>query len=278
MKSRSIWLATALGLLVCALLVRVVPVAADDKADPKQEMKLFEGKWKIWRSTQDGRIDAGSGDGMLIEGNDIQFLWGGNNKGATAKFSVDPAKEPKEIELRFTSGSGINKTQFGIYRLSKGQLEISWGGVGDGKRPTKFSGQVTVGAGKPYSIYRSEDFKEDEAVVKELKRLEGRWMVTPKSDGVIIEGHDMQFLWGGNNKGAHAKFEIDPTKDPLEIEVVYTVGSERYKKRIGIYKLEDDTLTLSLSDFNADTRPTKLAGGDQPGAGKWFSVMKRVKD
>jgi len=278
MKGRSVLLVAAMVLPACALLLPVFAVLADDRPDPKQEAKLFEGRWRIWRSVEDGKIDASSGAGMVIEGNDIQFLWGGNNKGATAKFTVDPTKDPREIDVRFTSGSGINKTQLGIYRLSKGQLEISWGGVGDGKRPSRFSGKLTPGAGKPYDVYRRDDFKEDEAVVKELKRLEGRWMASPKSDGVIIEGHDMQFLWGGNNKGAQAKFEIDPSRDPAEIEVVYTAGSERYKKRIGIYKLDGDTLTLSLSDFDADTRPTKLVGGDKPGGGKWFAVMKRDKD
>lgn len=88
----------------------------------------------------------------------------------------------------------------------------------------------------------------------------------------------MQFLWGGNNKGAEARFLVDPAKDPAEVEVIYTAGSERYKRRIGVYKLEGDTLTLSLSVFDADKRPAKFAGPGTPGGGDMFAVYQRQKE
>ena len=100
----------------------------------------------------------------------------------------------------------------------------------------------------------------------------------PAGYGVVIEDEKMQFLWGGNNKGAEARFLVDPAKDPKEIEVIYTVGSERYKRRIGIYKLDGDTLTLSLSEFDADKRPTKFAEAGTPGGGDMFIVYLREKD
>jgi uncharacterized protein (TIGR03067 family) len=213
---------------------------------------------------------------MVIEGNAIQFLWGGNNKGATARFTIDPAKDPREMDLDFTSGSGIGKKQLAIYRLSPGQLEVCWGGVGDGKRPSKFTGRQTPGAGQSDVIYRSPDFKEDPAVVAELKRLEGRWDLNPNGDGLIIEGYDLKFL-SRNMVGAEARFLVDPSKDPKEIEVIYTVGSGRYQKRLGIYKLEGDTLTLSMSNFNADQPPTKFAADPNPGSGIIYGVYHREK-
>jgi uncharacterized protein (TIGR03067 family) len=237
----------------------------------------WEHTWRVWRIESGIGIDASSGDGMVIEGNTIQYLWGGNNKGATGTFTTDATKEPKEIDVQYTSGSWINQKQLGIYRLSGGQLEVSWAGVGETKRPTKFTGRLTPGAGKSYVIYRNEDFKEPEAVVRARKALEGRWMVNPRGDGVVIEDDKMQFLWGGNNRGAEARFAVDPSKDPQEIEVIYTVGSERYKRRVGICKLDGDTLTLSLSGLDGDKRPTKFAAGPF-GGGDMFVVYHREKE
>jgi uncharacterized protein (TIGR03067 family) len=137
---------------------------------------------------------------------------------------------------------------------------------------------VPGAAAHNYVIYHSEEFKQDEAVARAMKALEGRWMESPKGNGVVIEDEKMQFLWGGNNKGAEARFLVDPAKDPKEIEVIYTVGSERYKRRIGVYKLEGDTLTLSLSEFDADKRPTKFAAAGTPGGGDMFIVYHREKD
>jgi uncharacterized protein (TIGR03067 family) len=245
----------------------------------KDDQAALEHRWRAWRAEDSKGIDASPGDGMVIQGKDIQFLWGGNNKGSTATFTIDPTKEPKEIDVLFTSGSWIHKKQLGIYRVSKGQLEISWGGIGEEKRPRKFTGRLVPGAAaQNYVIYHSEEFKQDEAVAKAMKALEGRWMESPKGNGVVIEDEKMQFLWGGNNKGAEARFLVDPAKDPMEIEVIYTVGSERYKRRIGIYKLEDDTLTLCLSEFDADKRPTKFEGSGTPVGGDMFIVYHREKD
>jgi uncharacterized protein (TIGR03067 family) len=252
----------------------------------------FEGKWRVWRSEKNGDTTADSGDGMLIEGKNIQFLWNGDNKGGTATFTVKPDAEPKEIELEHTTGRWRGKKQLGIYRFTvEGQLEICWAEPGVEKRPGKFTGKVTTGAGE-LAIYRSSKFQLPEALAKELKAFEGKWRgvalhrlgradteARAKGEGVVIEGDDMQFLWGGNNKGAKARFLVDPTKDPKQIEIVYTVGQERYKKRIGSYKLTANRLEISLSAPNSDTRPTAFTGlKGTTGAADLFYAYEREKE
>jgi uncharacterized protein (TIGR03067 family) len=278
------------GLLLTLLVSVQHPATA---ADPKEEAKLFQGKWKVWRSESNGNTVAASGDGMLIEGNTIQFLWGGDNKGATARFTVNPAAEPKEIEVEFTSGSSNRKKQVGIYRFSQeGQLEISWAEVGSDKRPSKFSGKVTTGVGKPYNIYRSDKYKQPEAVTKEFKTLEGKWKMVEyhrfgraeanapgRNESVVIEGDEFQYYWGGNNKGAKAKFLVDPTGDPRQIEIICIQGSDNGKKSLGIYRLTGNKLEISVGEPNSEVRPTAFSGvKGTPGAGAAFWVYERVKE
>jgi uncharacterized protein (TIGR03067 family) len=274
-----------LGLSLAEAVVR-------QKADPKADHKRLEGKWKVWRSEQSGRITADSGDGMIIEGNDIQFLWNGNNKGGTATFTLKPGN-PGQIDLEHTTGRWIGKKQLGIYRFTAaGQLEISWAEPGVGKRPTRFSGKLTPGAGNPMVIYRSAAYKLPAAITREFKALEGKWNLVEyhrlgraepntrgRREGMLIEDDDIQYTWGGNNKGGKARFLVDPSKNPRHIEVVYTVGSERYKKRIGIYKLTGNKLQMTLSAPDSSTRPTAFSGiRGTRGAGDAYYVYEREKD
>jgi uncharacterized protein (TIGR03067 family) len=265
------------GVVAAACFVLLAAFIPRGSAADADDAKLFDGKWKVWRSEFAKGIDADSGDGMVIDGTGVQFLWGGNNKGARGKFTIDPSKDPKEIDVEYLQGSEIGKKRLGIYRITKGQVEICWAGVGETKRPKKFTGRTAPGGGEACVISRNEDFKEADAVAKEIKQLEGIWRVDPKGDGVVIDEDAMQFLNRGDNKGAKAKFLVDPTKDPKEIEIIYTQGSERYKRRVGIYKMDGDTLQLSLSDLDSDKRPTKFAGGMAAGAGKWFATFKKDK-
>jgi uncharacterized protein (TIGR03067 family) len=259
--------------------------AADAKSDGK-----LEGTWSLWRSIKSGDTTADSGEGILIDGTTLQFTLRGKNLAEKGTLSIRADADPKEIDVEYTVGRYKGKKQLGIYRFTApGQLEIAWGEPGSDKRPKLFTGKLTVGAGAPLAIYRSSDFKLPEAAVKELKALEGKWKVTEyhrfgraepdaqkRGEGFLIEGEDMQYFWGGNNKGGKAQFSVDPTKDPKQIEIVYTVGQDRYKTRIGIYKLSGKKLEISLSAINSDTRPTAFTGiKGTTGAGDQYLVYEK---
>jgi uncharacterized protein (TIGR03067 family) len=242
-------------------------------------LEELQGNWKVYREETSRGIDATGGSGMRIEGDRVQFWWGGGSGvGPTARLTVDPTKEPREIDLTYTSGHR-GKKQLGIYRVSGRELQFSWSGIGAPRRPRKFTGQLFPGAGEQFVILRREDYQEPAALAAERKRLEGRWEVVGKpSDGVLIEDDGMRFLWGGNNTAAEAKFTPDPVKEPRWIELIYTVGTQRYKRQVGIYKLDGDRLTLSLGELADDKRPTQFAPASHPGGGKIFVVYARVPE
>src|SRR5262249_43067153 len=108
------------------------------------------GTWSLWRSVQGGKTTADSGEGMLVEGNTIQLTLRGKRLAEKGTFTLKADADPKEIDLEHTTGRYKGKKQLGIYRFTgAGQLAISWGEPGAPKRPTKFSGKLTPGAGNP---------------------------------------------------------------------------------------------------------------------------------
>jgi len=259
--------------------------AADDKSGGK-----LEGTWSLWRSTKSGDTTADSGEGIVVDGKTLQFTLRGKNLAEKGTLSIKADADPKELDVEHTNGRYKGKKQLGIYRFTApGQLEIAWGEPGSDQRPKLFTGKLTVGAGNPLAVYRSSEFKQPAGVVKELKAMEGKWKVTTyhrfgrpepnaekRGEGFLLEGDDMQFFWGGNNKGGKAQFSVDPSKDPKQIEIVYTVGQDRYKKRIGIYKLSDKKLEISLSAINSDTLPTAFTGiKGTSGAGDAYFVYEK---
>ncbi len=269
-------LVLVLGLGFAISIARTSGPALADQPSDNADLKAFQGNWKVYREEANGQIDARGGTGFLIDGDNYQFWYGGGSgKGPSARVTLRPSKEPKEIDLAYTSGHPGQK-QLGIYKLCGRQLTIAWSGIGEAKRPSKFTGKLVPGAAKSLVILRHEEYREPKHVAAEFKRLEGRWVSKAnKGDGLLIEGDHMVFLWGGNQRGSEAQFAVDPAKKVKQIEVIYTVG-EPGKRRIGIYKLEGKRLTLSLSERDEGKRPTRFAPATQkPGGGKLFAVYIR---
>src|SRR5204862_368912 len=127
-----------LGAILCVIVGGLADRAPAQGKD--DDNKLFQGKWREWRSVQGPRTTADSGEGMVIDDDDIQYLWGGTNKGGKARFTVDPTKDPKHIEVVYTVGQERYHKRLGIYKLTGDRLEISVSAYESETRPTAFSG------------------------------------------------------------------------------------------------------------------------------------------
>ena len=94
---------------------------------------------------------------------------------------------------------------------------------------------------------------------------EGGIKITFSADGklVVKEG----------NKDAHeGTYKVDAKKNPAEIEVT---PPKEDGTRIGIYKIDGDTLTICLADKDSTDRPTKFESPD--GTNVMLMTLKRVK-
>jgi uncharacterized protein (TIGR03067 family) len=129
----------ALGCLPLLLLsVALSPALA---ADPKEEMKAFQGEWRLTGMESDGeRRDAPDGDGATIVFEGDKLFVGGEEK---FTFKIDPTCDPKIIDVIRVDDK--DQVLEGIYRFDGKKLTICLHGASAVKmRPLKFGEESTM--------------------------------------------------------------------------------------------------------------------------------------
>jgi uncharacterized protein (TIGR03067 family) len=122
----------------------------------------------------------------------------------------------------------------------------------------------------------------DKEAVKQtdLDRLQGAWKaVSLEADGkkrpdaeikdfrMVVRGNNMNINPGNDDR--KATFTLDPSKKLKEIALKPMDGPAKGRTVTGIYRLEDDTLTLCI--HNDSTKPADKPDSFKtaPGAGCW---------
>jgi len=125
------------------LLLALVPLLAAEPPKPdaaKDELKKFEGKWKLVSADFDGKeadpenVKTAS---LVVTGNEFTMKIG--NETHKGKFTIDPAKKPKTIDTEFTEGSLKDSKVLGIYEIDGDTRKSCFAGP-DKDRPTDFTG------------------------------------------------------------------------------------------------------------------------------------------
>ena len=109
----------------------------------------------------------------------------------------------------------------------------------------------------------------DSSVKDELKRHQGTWNVISSTyDGQqaapeVVRSirrivSDDRVVWERNGERfAGSKIELDSTREPKTIDVIPDGGPNRGEHVLGIYRLEDDTLTICMA-APGKPRPSKF--------------------
>jgi len=126
--------------------------------------------------------------------------------------------------------------------------------------------------------------EENEAVKKDLARLQGEWsMVSGAADGQpmptqmlkqmkrVCKGDETTTTMAGQLY-FKARISIDPSKKPKTIDYQMIEGFTKGNKQLGIYEVEGDSLKACFGKPGAE-RPEEFKS--KPGDGRTLSVWKR---
>jgi uncharacterized protein (TIGR03067 family) len=138
------------------------------------------------------------------------------------------------------------------------------------------------------SVFLGTGGADDEAVEKELKKLQGTWKVTRMEvDGikiplkafekvaVVIAGDKLSFRDKGKTY-EEVECVLDPSKKPREIDLHYVSGLKKGVVETGIYELQGDVLRICqlLKTAKKKQRPSELES--PKGSAQQLMVLKRM--
>jgi uncharacterized protein (TIGR03067 family) len=107
------------------------------------------------------------------------------------------------------------------------------------------------------SVYEGQEAPED--LVRSIKR--------------IVEGDHA--IWERDGKRfAGTTIELDPAREPKAIDVIPDGGGNRGERVLGIYKLEDDKLTICMAE-PGKPRPKEFRA--DKGSGHTLRTFRREK-
>ena len=139
-------------LVVC--IAAFLAVGADDPQQViKNEMALFEGEWTMVSGEIDGMpmpVGFVKGSKRVAKEGETTVMIGGQLF-MKAKFTIDPAKKPKQIDYAMTGGPTKGKTQLGIYQLEPDTVKFCFSSPGQ-DRPTDFT--TKEGNGRTLSVWK----------------------------------------------------------------------------------------------------------------------------
>jgi uncharacterized protein (TIGR03067 family) len=128
--------------MLCGSILAATCAAQDKKEVPKDLMP-FQGTWKLVKLEEGGKEPAsGLPDEVrfIFTGNKLSFKEG-KNASQEGTYSVDPKKDPSEIDLI----SPKNEKRLGIFKFDKdGKLTVTYINKPNAMRPKKFSETETI--------------------------------------------------------------------------------------------------------------------------------------
>jgi len=201
------------------------------------------------------------------------------------RFVLDLTSTPKHFDMTITHGPAKGKTSACIYELKADSYRICASFRGK-DRPAVF--ESTPDSGLISQVLKREKQSIKDALMQVGRQeLAGTWQaVTYALDGKKASDDDMKKIKlvidaDGTATAVRdgktfiaSSIAIDPLATPMTIDVTFTEGEQKGKTARGIYKVEDDVLTICRAAPEL-ARPTAFAS--DAGSGHTLMTYKRDK-
>lgn len=269
-------------LTLCSTLL-LTALTSDETA--KEEYARFEGVWSFAHVEVEGKTqpEAPFPGHKIIITKDGHFVVVQGPRITRGVFKVDPLKTPKQFDQTIIDGPAKGRTSSSIYELNGDSYKIC-SSLSGTQRPDTM--ETKPGGGLILHVLKRERQPVREALIEVCrKELEGTWQaVSYTLDGKTTPAEDIKnvTLTIDSSGKVTARREgksfiggtttIDPTQDPITIDIAYTEGEIKGKTALGIYKIEGELLTICRT-VPGHPRPTEFVSS--PGSGHTLMTYTR---
>lgn len=131
--------------LAAATLCLALVAGAEPSAALKKDLALLQGTWVVQSMEMDGKFMSDATRKKIkltVEGEKFTFDNGGDTHGGLYK--LDPAKDPKTLDIVIERGGEIGKVYLVIYKFEDGKM-IQAMRLDNKSRPGEFTGKAGSG-------------------------------------------------------------------------------------------------------------------------------------
>jgi uncharacterized protein (TIGR03067 family) len=251
----------------------------------KNELARFEGVWRFALVEVDGvkQPEVPFETHKMVILKDGRFVIMQGNRITRGNIKMNPSKSPKQYDVQV--GGAAAMTAHGVYELDGDTCKLCFPLKG-GERPTDLESKP--GGGRLFHI-----FKRDKADLKETliaidrQDMAGRWQMQSEIvNGVEVPAEQARrksvefdtkgkakILDDGKLLGT-GTINIDPTQQPMRIEIAEKGSDGSETTILGIYKIESDSLTICRT---SDGKSLPEDFSSKTGSGNTLRAFKRQK-
>jgi uncharacterized protein (TIGR03067 family) len=262
-------------------------IGFDNQDAAKKDLARLEGVWSFARVEVDGTkqpdVPFATHKMMITKAGEYAIVQGPRVTRGTIK--LDPAHTPKHYDVTISTGPKRNTTVLGIYELSDDTWKVCLP-FGGNERPAALAS--APGSGLLFFTFKREKQELKEAMIQAARlELAGTWQAAsyaldgnkaPDADlktiKLVIDADGKTTALQDGKMFIASTTTIDPAVKPPAIDIAYTAGDAKGRTSLGIYKIEDDVLTICRA---APDKPRPTAFDSQPGSGHTLMSYKRDK-